>query len=252
MIVTPPFLPTRAANQSEEDWLDAAMSAPTARVATTQAAEGSFPLSHNLAWHNGMHIQAPQVGGANAPVRAIADGRVVCANPPRASNTTVTDAQNYNPFDRPGAAPIAAWTDNGCVIIEHTTTFGAQGAAETAVVFYSVYMHLSALGRITPRGQSARRTLQVGDNILRKDEVGTPGQVYGHSGQIHFEICLNAANLRNLVGRAPNWVEPAQAPGVLPAPTADGRTDCIFGSLYFYLPAETPVAQGPRDRKSVV
>ena len=31
----------------------------------------------------------------------------------------------------------------------------------------------------------------------------------------------------------------------MPAPTADGRTDSIFGSLYFYLPASTPIDRGP-------
>ena len=218
------------------------MPAPASRLSDTQAHEGSFPLSHSLAWHNGMHLQAPQAAGVSLPARAIADGTVVFVNPPRASNTTVTDAQNYNPFDRPGAAPTAAWTDNGCVIIEHTTTIGANGAAEIEVVFYSVYMHLGVLGKTTPAGRTARRDLQTGDPIWRRDEVGTPGQVYGHSGQIHFEVCLNADHLQHLIGRAPNWVEPSVAPAVPAAPTADGRTDSLFGSVYFYLLANTPMA----------
>jgi len=130
------------------------------------------------------------------------------------------------------------------VIIEHRTAIGAEGAAETEVVFYSLYMHLSALGRITPAGQTTRRQLQTGDAIWRKDEVGTPGQIYGHIGQIHFEICFDATNLQRIMGREPNWVAPAIAPAAPPAPTADGRTDSIFGSLYFYLPANTPTDAG--------
>jgi murein DD-endopeptidase MepM/ murein hydrolase activator NlpD len=243
MIISPPFLPERAAGTSEDAWLDSAMVAPASRLADTQAPEGSFPLSYNLAWHNGMHLQAPQASGSYLPVRAVADGTVVFASKPKARNAEAGDAQNYNPFVRSGTeAP--AWTDNGCVVIEHRTTIGANGAAETEVAFYSVYMHLSELGRITPAGQTSKRFLQAGDAIWRKDEVGKPGKVYGHDGQIHFEICMDADNLHKLIGRAPNWVEPAGAPATPAAPTADGREDTLFGSMYFYLPANTPTASG--------
>ena len=197
MIISPPFLPERAAGVSDEQWLNAAMVAPRSRLPSTQAPEGSFPLSHNLAWHNGVHLQAPQSNGLDLPVRAIADGRVIFTSEPTQRNDSLEDAQNYNPFDRAGVK-TAAWTDNGCVIIEHRTTIGAGGSTETEVVFYSLYMHLSALGRITPAGQTAARKLAAGDPIWRKDEVGRPGQVYGHAGQIHFEICFDAANLQQL------------------------------------------------------
>lgn len=243
MILSPPFLPERAAGQSDEQWIDVAMRAPPSRLADTQAPEGSFPLSHNLAWHNGMHLQAPTGAGGDLPARAIADGRVIFVNPPNERNDAPDDPQNYNPFDRPGTR-TAAWTDNGCVIIEHRTTIGAAGTAETEVVFFSLYMHLSALARITPAGETGARPIQAGDSIWRKDEVGRPGQIYGHGGQIHFEICFDAANLQRLIGRVPNWVEPVEAPAALPAPTADGRTDSIFGSLYFFLPATTPTDRG--------
>lgn len=239
MIISPPFLPARDAQTTEAAWLDTAMAPPPSRLTDTHANEGSYPLSHNLSWHNGMHIQAPQGANGSLPVRAIADGTVIFAKEPTKRNDSVDDAQNYNPFDRPGTrTPV--WTDNGCVIIEHRTTIGAEGAAETEVVFYSLYMHLSALGRITPSGQTAPRVLRVGDAIWRKDEVGTPGQVYGHAGQLHFEICFDAANLQRLMGRPPSWV----STGALPTPTADGRTDSLFGSLYFYLPATTPTQTG--------
>jgi predicted chitinase len=241
MIISPPFLPARGATQTEQAWLDAAMVAPASRVAGTQAPEGSFPLSHNLSWHNGMHLQAPMAGTVHSPVRAIADGIVRFVRDPTPSNTTVTDAQNYNPFDRPGTQ-TAAWTDNGCVLIEHTTTIGAAGAAETQIVFYSLYMHLSELGHNIPAGQTAGPKWAVDDRIWRKDVVGKPGQIYGHAGQVHFEIAFNAANLQLLIGRAPAWVAPPSGAAGFAAPTADGRTDSVFGSLYFYLPDTTPTS----------
>jgi hypothetical protein len=236
MLISPPFLPARGANDTDEAWLDLAMAAPAARDDTTLAPEGSFPLSHSLAWHNGLHIQAP----AGLPVRAIADGIVRFVNPPRTKVTDVNDAQNYNPFARAGT-PSAAWTDNGCVIIEHTTTIGAAGTTETQVVFYSVYMHLRELGRNIPQGQTAGPVWAVDNPIWRKDIVGQPGEIYGKTEQIHFEICCNQDQIRSFIGRDHNWINPE----VIPAPTEDGRVDSIFGSVYFYLPANTPTIGGP-------
>lgn len=236
MIISPPFLPARGSNNTEQEWLDVAMAPPPSRMPDTRAPEGAFPLSHNLSWHNGIHIQAPQAYGAYLPVRAIGDGKIVFVGKPTASNSNVNAPQNYNPFDRPGIK-TAAWTDNGCIIIEHSTTIGANGATETSVVFYSLYMHLSALAK----NASTQQTWKVNDVILRKAEVGTPGQIYGHGGQIHFEVCINDSNLQQLIGRAANWV----APNATPRPTADGRIDSIFGSIYFYLPASSHINTNP-------
>ena len=243
MIISPPFLPTRGPTQSVAAWLDTAMAPSPSRLADTRAAEGSFPLSHGLAWHNGMHLQAPTgEGGASLPVRAIADGRVIFVHAPTTPvSLDVQHAQNYNPFPR--GVTTAAWSDNGCVILEHSTEIGSD-ATPTAITFYSLYMHLSELGRIVPAGQTTRRALQTGDYIWRKDEIGSPGQIYGAEGQIHFEICCNKDNLEQLIGRVPTWVERVVAPAVPPEPTADGRTDSIFGSLYFYLPSTTPTHIG--------
>ncbi|AMM25719.1 M23 family metallopeptidase [Variovorax sp. PAMC 28711] len=243
MILSPPFLPPRAAGSTDDTWLDQAMAQPTSRLPRTEALEGSFPLSYNLAWHNGIHLQAPQASGANLPVRAIADGEVVFASEPIAPDASVDHGQNYNPFDPPNVK-TAAWTDKGCVIVQHKTEIGADGTTPTELVYYSLYMHLSGVARIAPASDKPKRPLQKGDAIWRKDDVGTAGQIYGHKGQIHFEICLDAANLQKLIGRVPDWVEPAVAPAALPAPTADGRIDSVFGSLYFYLPASTPTDTG--------
>lgn len=230
MIISPPFLPTLAANQVESAWLDAAFGLP-AILPSTQAPEGSFPLGNHLAWHNGLHIQGQANAEGHTLVRAIADGEVLFVSPPTRANADVNDPLNYNPFGQG-----ARWTDNGIVIVRHTTEIGAHGNQPTEIVYFSLYMHLNQIGRITPAGQTAARALQVGDHIWRKDEIGRVGQVYGHTGQVHLEIALDEANLTRLIGRAPAWVDPAN----IPAPTADGRIDAVFGAIWFYLPASTP------------
>jgi len=100
MIISPPFLPTRAGAQSDDTWMDSAMAAPASRLAGTRAPEGSFPLSYNLSWHNGVHIQAPAGDSGSLPARAVADGTVVFVKTPTQANNNVDDAQNYNPFDQ--------------------------------------------------------------------------------------------------------------------------------------------------------
>ena len=230
MIISPPFLPTRPANQADSAWLDAAFGLPAISPAT-QAPEGSFPLGNHLAWHNGLHIQGQANAEGHTVVRAIADGQVLFVSPPARANADNNDPLNYNPFGQG-----ARWTDNGIVIVRHTTEIGAHGNQPTEIVYFSVYMHLNHIGRITPAGQTAARALQFGDRIWRKDEIGRAGQVYGHAAQMHLEIALDEANLTRLIGRAPAWVDPAH----IPAPTADGRIDAVFGAVWFYLPASTP------------
>lgn len=231
MIISPPFLPDRA-GQSEEAWLDAAMAQPASRLASTNAPEGSFPLSLKLGWHNGIHIQAPASGGAYLPVRAVADGRVVFVHLPTVQNNDVGHPLNYNPFH--ADTPTAAWTSDGFIVVEHRTEIGAEGNAVTEVVYFSACMHMASIANC-PR---TRAPWVIGDAVYRKEELGAPGQIYGHDGQIHFEICCDEANLRRLTRRGPNWVDPLDPP----APVADGRIDSVFGSVYIYLPAGTPTS----------
>jgi predicted chitinase len=228
MIISPPFLPDRAGS-SEEAWLDATMAQPASRLASTRAPEGSFPLSLNLGWHNGIHIQAPSSGGAYLPVRAVADGKVVFVHAPTVQNNDVAHPLNYNPFH--ADTPTAAWTSDGFIVIEHRTEIGAEGNAVTEVVYYSACMHMASIANC-PR---TRAPWAIGDVVYRKEELGAPGQIYGHDGQIHFEICCDEANLRRLTRRGPDWVDPLDPP----PPTADGRSDSVFGSVYVYLPAGT-------------
>ena len=198
MLISPPFLPQRNANQSDEAWLDVAMTQPTGQLANTGAPEGSYPVSNQFAWHNGLHLQGQPGTDGHTVVRAIADGVVIYVAEPRERNTSPTDPQNYNPFD-----DTPAWTDNGCIIIRHTAEIGANNGQPTEIIYFSLVTHLCQIARITPTGQTSPRTLQAGDRVWRKDEIGRAGQIYGHSGQIHFEICLDDANLTRLIGRPP-------------------------------------------------
>jgi predicted chitinase len=229
MLISPPFLPDRA-NLSEQAWIDMAMAQPDSRLADTQAPEGSFPLSHGMAWHNGLHIQAPRPDGTYLPVRAIADGTVVFVHSPTPPNADASHPLNYNPFN--STDPLQpAWTSDGFVILRHTTEIGAAGATPTQVDYFSVCMHLSSIGH-NPRRNAPWK---LEDAIYRKEEIGNSGQIYGHGGQIHFEICCDEANLRRFMPHAPAWADPL-APA---APTSDGRTDSVFGSVHVYLPAGT-------------
>ena len=83
----------------------------------------------------------------------------------------VQHAQNCNPFPR--GATTAMWSDNGRVILEHSTEI-ESGAAQTAVTFYSLCMHLSEIGRIVPAGRTARRSCNVVTTFGAKTRSARP------------------------------------------------------------------------------
>lgn len=206
MLISPPFLPPRPAGQSDADYVAAAMTGDA-------PGEGSYPVSHRLNWHGGLHLQAPPGPNGQLPVRAIADGTVVFVRQPVARPSD-SQAQRQHALGY-----FRGWTDNGVVVIRHDTEIGE--GADARVTFYSVYQHLHAL----------RPAVRQGQRIYRKDEIGQAGYIYGQPGRIQFEIVCDDANLRRLVGRAN---------GDLPV-GADGRTDSVYGELYFALPTRTPV-----------
>ena len=209
MLISPPFLPTRTADESEDGWLDRCMAggAPGA---------GAFPVSFNLGWHGGMHLKAPRDGASFEPVRAIADGTVVFRRDPSSppAGTLPEDhAQAYN----------GGWTDNGVVVIRHDTEIGE--GTDASVTFFSIYMHLNAI-------DAAVSTTVRGGRIFRKAEIGQAGQIYGGADRrIHFEIVCNDDNLTKLVGRASGER----------SLDSDGRTDSVYGTMYVLLPAGTHV-----------
>lgn len=63
--------------------------------------------------------------------------------------------------------------------------------------------------------------------IYRKDELGVAGRIYNSSDHVHMEILCDEANLLKLVGRSTGRL----------ALTGDGRSDVVFGEVYFYVPA---------------
>ena len=111
-------------------------------------------------------------------------------------------------------------------IIEHTTEIGARDSNPTKITFYSYYYHLSTI----------HRYWKVGKQIYRKDPIGKSGKIYGNDGQIEIGISCDRANLHKIIGRNPDWIDPQQVP------TKDGRTDSVFGDIYIYLPATTPIS----------
>ncbi|MGS0740359.1 hypothetical protein ACVBEF_00725 [Glaciimonas sp. GG7] len=222
MIISPPFL---LPNPSDaQDLLNKGLQPVHARHATTGAPEGNFPVSQNLTWHTGLHVKAPPQHNGHHPVRAIAGGNIVFIQKPSAEVKDRSHGQTYNAF-----GPEVSWTDNGMIVIAHTTDIGASGNTATSVTFYSSYMHLSTI----------EATHQVGQAIRRKDILGQPGQIYGHSGQLELGICCDAANLQTIIGRVPLWTDPKSAP------TDNGRTDSVFGKVYIYLPDTTPIRAKP-------
>lgn len=166
---------------------------------------GAYPVSHNFGWHGGAHLIAPRAANGHAePVRAIADGTVVFVRP-------------TSPEGRPGLQYRNVRSDDGCVVIKHSTEIGdGDGNAQrTKLSYFSVYMHL----------QSVVGAIAVGKPIYRKDALGAAGHIYGQAGQIHFEIVCDAANLEKLVGRKSG-----------PLMGAQGRTDAVFGDVWFKVP----------------
>ncbi|MBB3213698.1 hypothetical protein FHW67_002999 [Herbaspirillum sp. Sphag1AN] len=205
---------------TDDEITEAAMR-PTASslIGGTGIEEGTFPVSNHLMWHNGIHLQARDAGSHDYPIHAIADGEVVFMHKPNPMRTNDLAGQYYD----------ESWTDNGCIVLKHKTEIGADGDQPVSITYYSVYMHLV---RILITGG-------VGRKVYRKDKLGVAGQIYGHTKQLHFEICCDTENLKKIIGRDPGW----QGPEAIP--TKDGRTDSIFGSLYIYLPATTPIRIDP-------
>jgi predicted chitinase len=243
MLISPPFLLPRQANETDEAFVARCMPDSSVVVPGTGAPEGSYPVSFKLGWHGGLHLQAP-TGADNsvvASVRAIADGEVVYARQPTARNSNPSPAEprNYNPY---GSDP--RWTDDGCVVIRHRTEIGAnrQTNAATQVTFLSIYMHLSELRGVARQVAAGTATNR---NVYRKDVIGLAGHVYGNHHQLHLEIVCDDDNLQRLIHRPTGELNTAQ----------DGRDDSVFGEVYFRLPQGTPfyaqrppynVAGGPR------
>ena len=212
VIISPPFLPSQASAVAREtDSAEANdTAAPNGDVCAVGMQEcapgnGAYPVSHSFGWHGGAHLIAPRAASGHAePVRAIADG-------------TVMFVRHNSPEGKPELQYRNVRSDDGCVVIKHTTEIGDGGghASRAKVTYFSVYMHL----------QTVVGAVAVGKPIYRKDTLGAPGHIYGQAGQIHFEIVCDAANLEKLVGRKSG-----------PLAARQGRTDAVYGDVWFKVP----------------
>jgi hypothetical protein len=203
MIISPPFLLTRAGNESDQDWIGRCMNGDI-------PGRGSYPVGDELNWHGGLHLVAPKVTvGQVEPVRAIADGKVIYLRK-RTEADSPNEPLNFGD----------GYTSDACVVIEHRTDIGS-GADASGVTYYSLYHHLHAIDA----------SVKLDKPVYRKDVIGQAGHIYGEPNCIHFEICCDDDNLKKLVGRKTGLLSEA----------AHGRSDVVFGELYFKLPLQTPV-----------
>lgn len=192
MIISPPFLSQPDIPVYNEQCVSDAM--PGGIVGS-----GAFPVSQAMAWHGGIHINAPS---ADEPVRAIADGTVIFR---RDGAVARYDAQDHS---------------TGCVVIRHKTEIGANGTTPVHVIYYSVYQHLRQLDANLPA---------VNQPVYRKDRLGLPGTIYGQANRIHLEIIAGDEDTKKLVGRSTGDL----------AVGTDGRTDAVYGQIYVLIPANT-------------
>ena len=228
MVISPPFLPVPTPGESEADWLARAMKQQVADAIHSGAQEGSFPISASHMWHNGIHLSAPPAPGGVHVVRAVADGRVIYVRQPTPHSTDPAHPLNYSPGGQ------AFWSDDGCVIVRHSTDIGAANEVTTGFTWYTLTMHL----------RTVESAVKVGARIYRKDLIGNPGKVYGAQADIHLEVCCDETQLIQLTGNRPAWRNPfdESRPEV---PKANGRTDAVFGDLYIFLPPGTATATSP-------
>lgn len=209
MLISPPFIPSPVAGESDDAFLDRAMQGGV-------PGDGGFPLSFDLNWHGGIHLTAPREGATVLPVRAIADGTLVYFRQPTEESSAPADH---------GLRYRDGWTDNGCIVLKHETEIG-EGAHST-VVFYSIYMHLSRITLPSPA---------KGKKVYRKDELGEAGRIYGQSNRIHFEVIADQSQISNLIGRGEQ---------LLVHQAGNGRTDSCWGDMYFFIPQEVLVYEVP-------
>lgn len=203
MIISPPILLTRDIAEHEDLWIERCMTGDA-------PGRGAYPLSHEQEWHGGLHLTAQRSGTRLADLCAVADGKVIFLRRP----TEVAPSDKDHPLNYHDG-----YTSDACIVLEHTVEI-CQGA-HARFTFYSVYHHLTGLND----------KLEVGMEVRRRDKLGHAGRIYHEEDRFHFEICCDDANLAKLIGRSSGPLSTA----------ADGRTDIVFGEIYFAIPVGTPI-----------
>ena len=205
MLLSPPFLPAgNTHRQYTDEDIDDAMFGGS-------VGSGAFPVSTAWVWHRGLHLEAPH---AREPVRAIADGEVIYVR----QNSYVLDKNNVRQKIQYNGSAYST----GCVVIRHTTEIGAQGDKPTRITFYSITQHLCDI----------EQRLQVGHKLHRKDPLGKAGYIRDQEARIHFEIIAGDSDAQCMIPR----LNTADRRLVL---EQNGRTDAVFGTIYFYVKAGT-------------
>ena len=105
MLISPPFLPDRRADESDAAFVACAM-------AGDEPGRGAWPVSFNLGWHGGLHLTAPSDASGRSPVRAIADGVIKFASP-LPLKTSTDDRDDPQTIWRPAAHVCSAEIEDG-------------------------------------------------------------------------------------------------------------------------------------------
>jgi hypothetical protein len=121
LIISPPFLLSHEATVDQEmntaepgDAVTPDHDVCLAGMQEYAPGNGAYPVSYSLSWHGGPHLIAPHDARGDAEtVRAIADGVVVYV---RHNDHKEIPALHYR----------GARTDDGCVIVKHTTEIGEK------------------------------------------------------------------------------------------------------------------------------
>lgn len=215
MLISPPFLPKREENESDEAYVRRSMTgdAPGA---------GAFPVSYQKRWHGGLHLTPPFERNKDLDIRAIADGVLVFRGDISKKSDDPMHPLNYG----------GGWTSDGCVVLKHSTEIGEGDSGN--VEFYSVYHHL----RYMP---PAILKMSIGQKVWRKDPIGSAGYINNKPYFFHFEIIADDANVRKLMGRTQDDVPLS----------ADGRREVCYGDMHFYLPASTTFSDLPTNPHGV-
>jgi predicted chitinase len=176
---------------------------------------GAWGVSHKMSWHSGLHMTP---NPTTLPVRAIADGVLIYQR----------DSALHN--DTPAGSPLryCGSSDNGVVVLRHTTDMGDGPEAEN-ITFYSLYFHLSQ----SLLKDAQNKLLPPGTIIPRKQEIGHVGKEYGQFYRTHFELVCDHANLKKLLGRDPAVKRLDRS--------RHGRTDALYGDMHFFLPRGTKI-----------
>lgn len=203
MIISPPLLREHSDGESDADWIEKMM---------VSDRPVDYPLNRGRSWHGGIHL----TGCGTDSVRCVADGKVLSVRQPDVAKN------DSRPLNYRGA------TDNGYILLKHETEIGSGD--EGKIVYYSLYMHLSAIDE----------NAQPGNTLYRKDKLGTAGKVDGNNA-LHFQIFCDDDNIQKIAGRKTPEIDL----------TRNGRTDVVYGDMHFYLPAGTMLYGSRPENNSV-